>query len=186
MRVAKNKAEIEAKAQRIADLTLNEAAALLMLSSDVRKLMNFAKQTERLTGEELIDFCIANGVGVIQSPGYDPFAGRNEAEKLEWLAYALFLSDAFGWSPDGAWEHVEYLLQRPFQNVDDWLGPGGEQWRRIWTRTGEPSERFRADWAAFRDARRHATLADLEAEREALTVRWRQGAGRERPTRRRR
>ena len=31
-----------------------------MLSSDVRKLMNFAKQAEELSGESLIEFCIAN------------------------------------------------------------------------------------------------------------------------------
>jgi hypothetical protein len=178
MRVAKNKAEIEANAQRIADLTLNEAAALLMLSSDVRKLLNFAKQTKGLAGEELIDFCIANGVGVIQSPGYDPFAGRTEAEKLEWLVFTLFLSfdraaRRAGFDPDDARQHVEYLLQRPFQNVDDWLGPGGEQWRRVCGFSRQPSEEFKADWAAFRDAHRHAARADIEAEFEALKASWR-------------
>jgi hypothetical protein len=39
MRVAKNRAEIEAQIRNdVADLTLSEAAALLMLSSDARKL----------------------------------------------------------------------------------------------------------------------------------------------------
>jgi hypothetical protein len=93
MRVAKNRVEIENQIRNDDcgfDLTLNEAAALLMLSSDVRKVLDFAKQAEGLSGEALVDFCIANNVGVIY--------------------------------------RVEYLLQRPFQNVDEWLGPAGDLW----------------------------------------------------------
>src|SRR5271163_3492730 len=45
MRVAKNRAEIENQIRNdVADLTLNEATALLALSSDVRKLLQFAKE----------------------------------------------------------------------------------------------------------------------------------------------
>src|SRR6516165_401568 len=127
VRVAKNRAEIEAQIRNdVADLSLNEVAALLMLSSDVRKLLNFAKQAEGLSGESLIEFCIANNVGVIKDTGYNPFAGRSEAEKLEWFVFTLFLSydEAVGrgvFDPEDAWGHVEYLLQRPFQNVDEWL-----------------------------------------------------------------
>ena len=47
MRCARNKAAIEANTQCVADLTLNEAAALLMLSSDVQKLLAFAKRLEQ-------------------------------------------------------------------------------------------------------------------------------------------
>jgi len=121
MRVAKNRAEIEAQIRNgVADLSLNEAAALLMLSSDVRKLLNFAKQAEGLSGEALIEFCIVNNVAVIQDSNYNPFAGRSEAEKLEWCLFTLFLSydraaGRVGFDPEDAWRHVEYLLQRPFQ-----------------------------------------------------------------------
>ena len=76
----------------VADLSLNEAAALLMLSSNVRKLLNFAKQAKGLSGEALVEFCIENNVGVIRSHGYDPFGGRSEAEQLEWRVFVLFLS----------------------------------------------------------------------------------------------
>src|SRR5450759_837218 len=43
MRCAKNRVAIEANTQCVADLTLNEAAALLVLSSDVQKLFDFMK-----------------------------------------------------------------------------------------------------------------------------------------------
>src|SRR6516164_3462768 len=55
MRVANNRAEIENQMRSgVADLSLNEVAALLMLSSDVRKLLNFAKQADGLSGEALV------------------------------------------------------------------------------------------------------------------------------------
>jgi hypothetical protein len=179
MRVAKNRAEIEAQIRNdVADLSLNEVTALLMLSSDVRKLLNFAKQADGLSGEALVEFCIANDVAVIKDPGYDPFAGRSEAEKLEWLVFTLFLSydgaaHRAGFDPEDAWGPVEYLLQRPFQNVDEWLGPAGDEWRAIYE-IRHPAEQFKTNWAAFRDAHRHATLADLEAEHQALSARFRE------------
>jgi hypothetical protein len=55
MRCAKNRAEIEkANAQSVADLSLKEAAAILMLSSDIRKLFEMTKSMEGLQGEHLI------------------------------------------------------------------------------------------------------------------------------------
>jgi hypothetical protein len=144
----------------------------------VRKLLNFAKQAEGLSGEALIEFCIANNVGVIKDTGYNPFAGRSEAENLEWLVFTLFLScdEAAGrgvFGPEDAWSHVEYLLQRPFQNIDEWLGPPGDEWRAIYG-IRQPPEQFKTDWAAFRDAHRYDTLADVEAEHLALCTRFRE------------
>ena len=136
MRVAKNREEIENQMRNgVADLSLNEAVALLMLSSDVRKVLDFAKQAEGLSGEQFIEFCIANNVAVFHSPNYNPFHGRSEAEKLEWVVFILFLScdtslQRGGMDPGDASAHVEYLLQRPFQNVDEWLGPEGDEWCR--------------------------------------------------------
>jgi hypothetical protein len=179
MRVAKSRTEVEEQMRNgVADLSLNEAAALLMLSSDVRKLLNFAKQTEGLSGEALLEFCVANNVGVIRSDNYDPFALCSEAEKLEWLVFVLFISydgavGRTGLDPDDAWLHVEYLLRRPFQNVDEWLGPEGDDWRRkCGSSNYQPTDEWRTAWAAFRDARRHLTLADIDAEGRTLSARF--------------
>jgi hypothetical protein len=194
MRVAKSRTEVEDQMRNgVADLSLNEAAALLMLSSDVRKLLNFAKQTEGLSGEALVEFCIANNVGIIHDPNYDRFAKRSEAGRLEWLIFVLFLScdgaaGRAGLDPENAGDHVEYLLQRPFQNVEEWLGPEGDDWRRRSGSSRNPTEQFKTAWAAFRDARRHLTLADLDAEHQALRARFNENnaAGVLKPGRRRR
>jgi Protein of unknown function (DUF3102) len=173
MRVAKNRDEVEAQMRNgAADLSLNETAALLMLSSDVRKLLNFAKGAEGLSGEALIDFCVANGVGVISTPNYNPFAKCSEAEKLEWTVFTLFLSydgaaGRAGLAPQDAWSHVEYLLQKQFKSVDEWLGPEGYKFRSLWT-DRHPSEEFKTAWAAFRDAHHGATIAEVEAEGNTL------------------
>jgi hypothetical protein len=180
MRLAKNRAEIEKRNDDcgFGDLTLNEAAALLMLSSDVRKLLDFAKQAEDLSGEAFVEFCIANNVAVFHDQDYDPFHGRSEAEKLEWLVFTLFLScdtsvPRGGFDPEHAWHHVEYLLQRPFQNVDEWLRPEGDVWCRVGFGGHRPSEQFMTEWAVFRAAHRNATLADVAAEHEANCARFR-------------
>jgi 2-succinyl-5-enolpyruvyl-6-hydroxy-3-cyclohexene-1-carboxylate synthase len=72
MRVAKNRAEIENQIRNdVADLTLNEATALLALSSDVRKLLQFAKEIEGHDPETVIKACLKAGVAVIQTPFYN-------------------------------------------------------------------------------------------------------------------
>jgi Protein of unknown function (DUF3102) len=172
MRCSRARKEIEANTQQFADLNLNEVAALLMMSSDVRKLLNFAKEAEGLSGEALADFCLANNVSMINDPSYNPFAGRSETEKLEWYLFTIFVSydgeaGRAGFQPEGAAYHVEYLLQRPFQNVDEWLGPEGDKWRRLYG--GQISEQFKLDWVAFREAHRDFTLADADAKLGALS-----------------
>jgi hypothetical protein len=177
MRVAKNRAEIEGQMRNgIADLSLNEAAALLMMTSDIRKLIAFVKDCEHLHGEELVERCIAEGVGLIRDDSYDPFLGRSEAEKLEWHLFTLLLSydsaaGRGGMEPQCAWMHVDYVLQKGFQNVAEWLGEEGEKWRR---KCGirPPSQEFKADWAAFLAKNRERALADVVSEFDALGERF--------------
>jgi hypothetical protein len=159
MRCARNREAIENQIRNgVADLSLNEAAAMLMLTSDVRKLLAFAGDCEALSGEALVDRCIAEGVGVIVDEGYDPFAGRSETEQLEWMLFQLFVScdpsaHRAGMQPQHAAYHIEWVLQRPFQNVAEWLGDEGERFRRV-NGSGLVSEEFKSDWAAFLDQHR--------------------------------
>ena len=89
-----------------------------------------------------------------KTPRYEPLAGRSEAERLEWHLFMLFLSfdqaaGRAGGEPQGVANHVEWILQRPFQNVAEWLGEEGDKFRRRPLGSSPISEQFKTDWAAF-------------------------------------
>jgi hypothetical protein len=132
MRIAKNRATIEANIRNgVADLTLGQAAALMMMTADIKKLLEFAKQIEATDDpEQVINLCIEHGVGYVNDPSYNMFAGRSDEEMREWHVFMLFLVECHGWHPVGAASHVEWVLQRPFQNVADWFSDDGDRFRR--------------------------------------------------------
>jgi hypothetical protein len=173
MRIAKNRETIEAEIRNgVADLTLNQAAALLVMTSEVRKLFNFVREMEHLSCEELIQRCIAEGVAVVQSPNYDPFAGRNETEKVEWLLFIVFqsydgIASRLGGEPQAVRDHVEWILQRPFQNVAEWLGEEGDKWRKSQQMHPVP-EQFKSAWTVFLAEHRDSKFEDIERGIDAL------------------
>jgi hypothetical protein len=133
--VAKNRAQIEASAntQSVADLTLNEAAALLAMSSEVKKLFAFLRGIDGQDPETVLQIALGRDIALIRDNGYDPFYGRSEEQKREWMLFSLFLAKRGRYPLGDADNHVEYLLQGSEQlwpNVDDWLGDAGEGWRR--------------------------------------------------------
>lgn len=162
MRCAKQKDVIVANTQDVADLTLNEAAALLMLSSNVKKLFAMHKTMEGLAGEELITFCAENGVALFKDDGYNPRAGKTDEQNREWEAFKLYLVDKANWHPDSAAAHVEWVIQRPFITVDEWLGKEGSAFRRLegW----QPSQEFIEQWPYFLALQHGKTEGDIAAE----------------------
>src|SRR5271169_2412747 len=93
---------------------------------------------------------------------YNPFANRTDEEILEWHLLVMFLSfdpdaDRAGGEPKRVWDHVEWILQRPFQNVAEWLGAEGNEFRKR-TGMGAVTEEFKASWAAFLTERRNSKL----------------------------
>ena len=90
--------------------------------------------------DQVQGFFSEQSFAVISTPHYDPFAGRTEAECRAWHLFRLFLVQTCGCDVDGAWNHVEWLLQRPFQTVDEWLGEPGAETRSCWGDAGDPRE----------------------------------------------
>jgi ParB-like chromosome segregation protein Spo0J len=128
-------------------------------------------------GEKVMSLLREACVCVVEDRSYNPVAGRSEAEIVEWNLFIMFLSfdedTRDGGEPWCVAEHVEYLLQRPFQNVPEWLGPEGDRWRRLYD--GRPvSEKFKSDWAAFLDAHRAWSLAQVVNAIETLQQRFEQ------------
>src|SRR5215472_6269117 len=144
-------------------------------------LANLALVGEVITDQQVLDDLLGDGrAAVIPDPNYDPFAGRSEEEKRDWLLFAEFVTcdlgaGRSGMEPKDAWCHIEWLLQRPFQNVAEWLGPEGNEFRKRL-----PSEQFKAAWAAFREARSDYTVADAEKVMEALQKRFEADKGADR------
>jgi hypothetical protein len=129
MRVAKGRAVIEVKSAQFADLNLNQIAALLVMTSEVKQLFAFWGQLRNTTSsEEAIQLCLDHGVGVV-STDYDPEADKSAEEVREWHLFMLYLVRKHGWHPEAASGHVEWVVQRPFQNVAEWLGPEGDRFR---------------------------------------------------------
>jgi hypothetical protein len=133
MPIAKNRAAIEDNIRNgVADLTLGQAAALMMMTADIKKLFDFVKQIEATDDPaQIIKLCIEHGAGYIHDPSYNMFAGRTDEEKREWYVFILFLVECHGCHPQGAAHHVEWVLQRPFQNVADWFSDDGDRFRRV-------------------------------------------------------
>ena len=123
-----------------------------MLSSDVQKLVDFAQCTNGLNAEQIVKAALDQRValmGVITDQDYRVFAHCAEAGEREWHLFILFLSKVWGWYPDGAAAHVEYLSRKRFMDPDEWLGEEGDRFRRPFG--GSVSEEFKRSWAEFKE-----------------------------------
>lgn len=168
MRTAKNREAVELQMRNaIADLTLNEAAALLFLTSDLKKLLAFTKQISETTNpEQVVALCIENGIGVIHDTSYNMWFGVTEGQKRDWTFYVRFLIE-LGASRDGAGWSVEWLRQRPFVSVDEWLGADGAGFRRQNGMRALPDGHV-ALWHSFAAERAGLSQKDIESETMAL------------------
>lgn len=164
MRCARNREAIEAKsATAIADLNLNEAAALLMLSSDVHKLLEMAKTMEGLQGDDLIKFCADNDVATLSGNIFDA-PEPTDQQWVEWHLFILFLAREYGWSVEGASYHTEWVQSRGTL-LADWMKPNPirDAWMPI------PQAAFDA-WNAFLEANQGRSLDDVKAELKQLEL----------------
>ena len=105
---------------------------------------------------------------VMQSPpgSYDPLHGRSDEEKREWHLFMLFLARVHGWHPEAASQHVEWVLQRPFQNVAEWLGQDGDKFRNV-NCIALVLDATKRAWRAFLE-QDNRPLPEIIAELEAL------------------
>jgi hypothetical protein len=173
MRIAKNRATIEGNIRNgVADLTLGQAAALMLMTAETKKLFEFINQLTSVDDpEQILNLCIEHGVGYISSPGYNMFAGRTDEEIREWHLFMLFLvKHENALVAGGVADHIEWILQRPFQNVAEWLGPEGDKFRRRSLGSVPISSGFKTDWAAFAGEHASLTVDDINAELNRIDV----------------
>jgi hypothetical protein len=102
----------------------------------------------------------------MKTPSYDPLFGRPDEERRQWHLFMLFLVRRLNYHALGASHHVEWVLQRSFQNVDEWLGEEGDKFCKIWGMR-PVSPQLKEQWAAFATEHASRALPDLIAELEA-------------------
>jgi hypothetical protein len=92
-----------------------------------------------------------------------------------------------GGEPKQVCAHIEWILQRPFQNVAEWLGAEGDKFRKLYGMRS-PSEQFKVEWTAFLAAHCEYSHAEVEAQLNALQLAFEQEPprGEQQPSRRRR
>ena len=100
-------------------------------------------------------------------PNYNPFAHCDERGKLQWRIFELFLARESGWHAEGAWAHVEWILQRQFATPDEWLGEEGASFRQSWGMRGFTDAGIKS-WVEFLSQHGGRALSDLEAELESI------------------
>jgi hypothetical protein len=163
MRCARNRSAIEDQIRNsVADLSLNEAAAVLMLSSDVRKLLAFAKRLEGADPDEFISICAAEGIAVIRSPfGAKECAELSDAERHEWTLWVLFGVKKCAALEEAAY-HADRLQSRGW-SLKEWYGDEGDKYRQRCCLREMPQSSKDA-WRAFLKKNRDRTLADVEDE----------------------
>jgi hypothetical protein len=130
MRCAKSREDIEQHMGGGGDLTLNEAAAMLVLSSDTRKLFAFVKEIERLDDpEEVMQACLRSGVALFAGT-IDYHSGYSDDEEREWLLFTLYMVRHIRWTCDGADHHVCWLKRHAYKTPSEWMGEEGDKHRR--------------------------------------------------------
>jgi hypothetical protein len=176
MRTAKNREEIEKQIRNgVADLSLNEAAAMLALSSDIKKLFDFVRRADGMDSDELVKHCAENDIAMFKN---HPFGGKyfhelDDPTKLEWELYILFLMRS-GYSGEAAYYYADHLQSRGWrvtmdcQENEQWHGDWGDKCRKRYSPNPMPQSAKDA-WFAFLESGRSRTIADVNAEIKELS-----------------
>jgi Protein of unknown function (DUF3102) len=173
MRCAKQREVIESNTQPIADLSLNEAAALLMLSSDARKILSLVRDMENLGPEELVDFCTKNDIAVLRTNpfGATEFDKLPEPEQNEWRLWSLFLVKDKGASLDEAGYYTDRLQSRGW-SLSEWYGPEGDRYRASLGKPWLDTQSMKNRWLSFFEANRSRPTQDITNEINKLGDEW--------------
>ena len=130
MRCAKSREDLEQHMGGGGDLTLNEAAAMLVLSSDTRRLFAFIKEIARLDDpEEVMQACLRSGVATFAGT-IDYHSGYSDDEEREWLLFILYMVRHVRWPTEYADNHIFWLKRRGYKTPSEWMGDEGDKDRR--------------------------------------------------------
>src|SRR5262249_40168965 len=97
-----------------------------MMQNTIRAVADLVRQGVDPNSDVIQRMMRDASIITIETPGYNPFCKSTEEEQREWHVFALFLMKVNWWSGEGAWHRIEWILQRQFPSVGEWLGSGGD------------------------------------------------------------
>ncbi len=135
-----------------------------IMASNTDELRRILEKIERGASiEEIQGFLSEQSFETFYDPSYNPFAHCDDDGKRSWLLFLLCLVKQWGYEPEGAWHHVEWILQKQFKTPAEWLGEKGLKWRtQIAWRPVFPKKMVRA-WETFCAEHSDKSLSDIEA-----------------------
>ena len=147
MRCAKSRETIEKQIRNgVADLSLNEAAAMLALSSDMKKLFDFVRQLERLSDpEEIMQLCLDSGTAQFMGI-LDYKSSYGTEQRREWDLFILFLVRHIRWPAWAADDHVCWLKRRDYATPSEFMGEVGDRDRQKFSWLPKPSNEAKQLW----------------------------------------
>jgi hypothetical protein len=147
MRCAKNRVGIEEQIRNgVADLSLNEAAAMLALSSNMKKLFDFVQQLQDLSDpEDMMQLCLDSGVAQYAGT-LDYESGYSVEQRREWDVFMLFMV-RLGCLACDADDHVRWLKRRDYQTPSEWMGEEGDKDRKRYPKwVPQVSDQVKQQW----------------------------------------
>ena len=105
--------------------------------------------------DEINGFLSETGLQAITLKYHDPFDDFDGGQKKEWLVFHLFLGPESG-------DHLEWLLRQGWKTPAEWMGEGGEKYRR---RIGmrPMHKKTTKNWEKFSEKHKDKSLSEIEA-----------------------
>jgi len=99
---------------------------------------------------------------------WNPFTRGTPEEQRQWWLFTLFLVLELSVPTESASDHVYWIARHDFASPDQWLGPAGQNWVRLWNGKCDPWIVPR--WEAFRAERAAASIAEITTAIQAVAA----------------
>jgi hypothetical protein len=132
-----------------------------LLSSDVQKLFDFAKQAEGLDGDAFVSLCAQEGIAVMRANpfGAKEFSELETGEQLEWYSRVL-IGVKHGTPLEAAGYYVERDQSRGYP-PGWWFGAEGDSWRKRYGHKEMPQSR-KDEWQDLLASNRERTIDGID------------------------
>ena len=147
---------------------IKQKRPVAVTAANADELRKILERIERgVSIEEIQGFLSEQGFQTIVLQAPDPFADFDDDGKGAWFLFMHFLATKCSFPPEGAVNHVEWLLRHDFKTPAEWLGEEGEKWRQRIGYSQRMDQKIITAWEIFFAEHDGKSLSDIEALMEA-------------------